>query len=147
MATLNLTSVFFNRKKTNKMVADSHKNETEMQVVANKPHRHFAPSLKPGFASQFTRYYIFSLIITMFFISDSLLAQSVNLEATTSGQSNGTSLTFSHNRGTADNTLTLVSIQLGRQTQITGNVTYGGNNMTLVGESFEESGSGRRATV
>jgi hypothetical protein len=72
---------------------------------------------------------------------------SVNLESTSSSQATGSSLTFTHNRGTANNTVTLVSIQLGRQTTVTGNVTYGGNNMTLIGSDAIASGSGPRNTV
>jgi Bacterial Ig domain len=76
----------------------------------------------------------------------STAAQSVNLVATTSGQSSTTSLTFTHDRGSAANTITLVSVQLARQTTLS-SITYGGNNMTFVGESSDGSGSGRRATV
>ena len=90
----------------------------------------------------------FTLIFFLILLSTSQVANGqIVVEATTTGQSNTTSLTFAHNRGTAANTLTLVSVQLGRQTTITGNVTYGGTAMTLVGQSFDESGSGRRATV
>lgn len=92
------------------------------------------------------RYFILPILLISFF-NNSLKAQSVNFEATTSGQTTSTSLTFSHNRGTNQNTITLVSVQLGRQTTISGNVTYGGNNMTLVGQTSESSGSGLRTTV
>ncbi|AFU69257.1 hypothetical protein P700755_002496 [Psychroflexus torquis ATCC 700755] len=71
----------------------------------------------------------------------------VVLESTTSASSTSSSLTFQHNRGAAANTLTLVSVQLGRQTSISGNVTYAGNNMALVGSTSISSGSGRRNTV
>tara|TARA_B100000787_G_scaffold168729_1_gene158115 strand:+ start:1775 stop:4975 length:3201 start_codon:yes stop_codon:yes gene_type:complete len=71
----------------------------------------------------------------------------VVLESTTSASSTGSFLTFQHNRGAAANTLTLVSVQLGRQTSISGNVTYAGNTMALVGSTSISSGSGFRNTV
>ncbi len=71
------------------------------------------------------------------------LSAQIFIESTSSEQSTGTTLTFTHNRGTIPNTLTLVSIQLGRQTTITGSVTYGGGNMTLVGSTVLTVGTAR----
>lgn len=89
----------------------------------------------------------FFILATIFYFVPTNSYAQINIENTTSGQSTGTSLTFSHNRGSGNSTLTLVSIQLGRQTTISGNVTYGGNNMTLVGSRSISSGSGVRNTV
>jgi large repetitive protein len=116
-----------------------------MKYILNYPSYHLRFLL--SCEMKFNKFFISAILLFLLFLNTNLEAQSVNLVATTSGQSNGTSLTFTHNRGTDANTVTLVSVQLGRQTEISGNVTYGGNNMTLVGQSWDESGSGRRATV
>jgi hypothetical protein len=93
--------------------------------------------------NRFLKIIIASLAII--FCSFSGYAQ-VTFEAVSSGQSTGTSLTFSHNRGNGFSTVTLVSVQLGRQTTIS-SATYGGNSMTLVGTSSISSLSGVRNTV
>jgi len=90
---------------------------------------------------------IFSFLITCFALSFQAQAQTVSIVNTTSGQTTGTSLSFAHDSGSGANRLLLVGISLGRQTEVTGSVTYGSSTMTLVGSENISSGSGVRNMV